>query len=151
MSPLSIIICILGLGILAAVHEIGHFIVARLLKIKVYELSVFVGPKLFSWKRKDIEYYIRLIPLGAYVRFSEIDDETGELKDESRESDQSGQMEAPFSLSCRSGYECYSRHHHFYDLLFKIRFSRAETGCCRAGNAGCRHTDDRRGRYHPKV
>ena len=85
MSPLSIIICILGLGILAAVHEIGHFIVARLLKIKVYELSVFVGPKLFSWKRKDIEYYIRLIPLGAYVRFSEIDDETGELKDDNPE------------------------------------------------------------------
>ena len=55
MSPLSIVICILGLGVLAAVHEIGHFIVARLLKIKVYELSIFVGPKLFSWKRKDID------------------------------------------------------------------------------------------------
>ncbi len=85
MSPLSLVICILGLGILAAVHEIGHFLVARLLKIKVYELSIFVGPKLFSWKRKDIEYYIRLIPLGAYVRFSEIDEETGELKDDNPE------------------------------------------------------------------
>ncbi|MBR4010380.1 MAG: RIP metalloprotease RseP [Clostridiales bacterium] len=85
MSPLSILICILGLGILAAVHEIGHFLVARLLKIKVYELSVFVGPKLFSWKKNDIEYYIRLIPLGAYVRFSEIDEETGELKDDNPE------------------------------------------------------------------
>ena len=70
---------------LAAVHEVGHFLVARLLKIKVYELSIFVGPKLFSWKRKDIEYYIRLIPLGAYVRFSEIDEETGELKDDNPE------------------------------------------------------------------
>lgn len=85
MSPLSIVICILGLGVLAAVHEVGHFLVARLLKIKVYELSIFVGPKLFSWKRKDIEYYIRLIPLGAYVRFSEIDEETGELKDDNPE------------------------------------------------------------------
>ena len=85
MSTLSIVICILGLGVLAAVHEIGHFLVARLLKIKVYELSVFVGPKLFSWKKNDIEYYIRLIPLGAYVRFSEIDEETGELKDDNPE------------------------------------------------------------------
>ena len=85
MSPLSIIICILGLGILAAVHEIGHFIVARILKIKVYELSVFVGPKLFSWKRNGIDYFIRLIPVGAYVRFSEIDEETGELKDDNPE------------------------------------------------------------------
>ncbi len=85
MSVKSIIICLLGLGILAAVHEIGHFIAARILKIKVYELSIFVGPKLFSWKRKDVEYYIRLIPLGAYVRFSEIDEETGELKDDNPE------------------------------------------------------------------
>lgn len=85
MSFQSIVICILGLGILAAVHEIGHFIVARLLKIKVYELSIFVGPKLFSWKRNDIEYYIRLIPLGAYVRFSDFDEETGELKDDNPE------------------------------------------------------------------
>ena len=85
MSVESIIICILGLGILAAVHEIGHFIVARILKIKVYELSIFVGPKLFSWKRKDVEYYIRLIPIGAYVRFSEYDEETGELKDDNPE------------------------------------------------------------------
>ncbi len=85
MSPQSIIICILGLGILAAVHELGHFFVARLLKIKVYELSIFVGPKLFSWKRNDIEYYIRMIPLGAYVRFSDIDEETGELLDDNPE------------------------------------------------------------------
>ncbi len=85
MSPLSIVICILGLGVLAAVHEIGHFIMARILKIKVYELSIFVGPKLFSWKKKDVEYYIRMIPLGAYVRFSEIDEETGELKDDNPE------------------------------------------------------------------
>ncbi len=81
----SIVICILGLGILAAFHEVGHFLVARLLKIKVYELSIFVGPKLIGWKRKDVDYSIRLIPLGAYVRFSEIDEETGELKDDNPE------------------------------------------------------------------
>lgn len=81
----SIVICLLGLGILAAIHEIGHFFVARLLKIKVYELSIFVGPKLLGWTRKGVEYSIRLIPLGAYVRFSEIDEETGELKDDNPE------------------------------------------------------------------
>lgn len=81
----SIVICLLGLGILAAIHEIGHFFVARLLKIKVYELSIFVGPKLFGWTRKGIEYSIRLIPIGAYVRFSEIDEDTGELKDDNPE------------------------------------------------------------------
>ena len=48
MSPLSIIICVLGLGLLAAAHEIGHFLVAHRLGIKVEELSIFVGPSLFS-------------------------------------------------------------------------------------------------------
>lgn len=69
MSVLGIVIAVLGLGLLAAAHEIGHFIVARMLGIKVEELSVFIGPSLFSWKRKGVEYHIRLIPFGAYVRF----------------------------------------------------------------------------------
>ena len=60
MSPLSIIICILGLGILAAVHEIGHFIVARLLKIKVYELS----------GKNELMMYVILPFLSAHLRSS---------------------------------------------------------------------------------
>ncbi len=63
------------LGVLATLHELGHFWVARLLKIKVFEVSIFVGPKLISWTRNDVKFSIRLIPIGAYVRFSEIDDE----------------------------------------------------------------------------
>lgn len=71
----SIIFVIIMLGVLATLHELGHFWVARLLKIKVFEVSIFVGPKLLSWKHKDVNFTIRLIPLGAYVRFTEIDDE----------------------------------------------------------------------------
>jgi len=77
MSPLSIIISILGIGLLAAAHEIGHFLVARKLGIKVEELSVFVGPSLIHWKRNGVEYHIRLIPFGAYVRFPGMEDEDG--------------------------------------------------------------------------
>ena len=77
MSPLSIIIVIFGLGILAAAHEIGHFLAAKRLGIKVEELSVFVGPSLFSWNRKGVDYHIRLIPFGAYVRFAGLEDEDG--------------------------------------------------------------------------
>jgi len=71
----SIIFVIIMLGVLATLHELGHFWVARLLKIKVFEVSIFVGPKLLSWKHKDVNFTIRLIPIGAYVRFTEIDDE----------------------------------------------------------------------------
>src|ERR1035437_9045439 len=79
MSALSIILCILGLGILAAFHEIGHFIAAKRLGIKVEELSIFIGPSLVHWKRKEVEYHIRLIPFGAYVRFAGLEDEDGGL------------------------------------------------------------------------
>ncbi|MBR3248319.1 MAG: RIP metalloprotease RseP [Clostridiales bacterium] len=70
----SIIFVIIMLGVLATLHELGHFWVARLLKIKVFEVSIFVGPKLISWKHKDVNFTIRLIPIGAYVRFTEIDE-----------------------------------------------------------------------------
>ncbi|NLT12647.1 MAG: RIP metalloprotease RseP [Clostridiaceae bacterium] len=79
---ISIIITLFGLGILAAVHEIGHFLVARAFGIKVYELSIFVGPALFSWRRKEVDYSIRLIPFGAYVRFSDFDEQEQEKDDE---------------------------------------------------------------------
>lgn len=71
----SIIFVIIMLGVLATLHELGHFWVARLLKIKVFEVSIFVGPKLLSWKHKDVNFTIRMIPIGAYVRFTEVDEE----------------------------------------------------------------------------
>ena len=73
---LSIFIVIIMLGLLVTVHELGHFWVAKLLGIKAYEVSIFVGPQLFHWKGKDgVEYSIRAIPIGAYVRFTDIDEE----------------------------------------------------------------------------
>lgn len=72
---ISIITVLLVLGILSAAHELGHFFVARLMKVKAYEVSIFVGPALFKWRKKDVDYSIRCIPIGAYVRFSEVDNE----------------------------------------------------------------------------
>ena len=73
---LSIFIVIIMLGILVTIHELGHFWVAKLLGIKAFEVSIFVGPQLFHWKGKDgVEYSIRAIPVGAYVRFTDIDEE----------------------------------------------------------------------------
>lgn len=80
MTITSIIITVLLLGVIAAVHEIGHFFVARAFGIKVYELSIFVGPALFSWKKNGVEYSLRLIPFGAYVRFSEFEEEVDDEK-----------------------------------------------------------------------
>ena len=71
----SIIFVLIMLGVLATLHELGHYWVARLLKIKVFEVSIFVGPKLLKWKHKGVDFALRMIPVGAYVRFTEIDEE----------------------------------------------------------------------------
>ena len=77
MNAWSIVVVILMLGVLVTCHELGHFWAACLLKIKAFEVSIFIGPRLIHWNRKGVDYSIRLIPLGAYVRFSDID-ENGE-------------------------------------------------------------------------
>ena len=78
MNAWSIVVVIIMLGVLVTIHELGHYWVACLLKIRAFEVSIFVGPRLIHWKRKDVDYSIRLIPLGAYVRFTDID-ENGEV------------------------------------------------------------------------
>ena len=77
MNVWSIVVVIIMLGVLVTIHELGHFWVASLLRIKAFEVSIFVGPRLIHWTRKGVDYSIRLIPLGAYVRFTDID-ENGE-------------------------------------------------------------------------
>lgn len=49
-------------------HEFGHFIVAKLVGIKVHEFSIGMGPKLFHKKGKETEYFLRAIPIGGYVK-----------------------------------------------------------------------------------
>jgi regulator of sigma E protease len=61
---------ILVLGILILVHEWGHFIVARLFKVRVDVFSIGFGPRLFGWKRGPTDYRVSAIPLGGYVRMA---------------------------------------------------------------------------------
>ncbi|RMH61041.1 MAG: RIP metalloprotease RseP [Zetaproteobacteria bacterium] len=61
---------IVAIATLIAVHEYGHFIVARKLGVKVEKFSIGFGPALFSWRSRDREvlYVIAAIPLGGYVK-----------------------------------------------------------------------------------
>jgi len=56
------------LGILIFVHELGHFIFAKFLGIKVLKFSLGFGPKLIGKKYGDTEYQISALPLGGYVK-----------------------------------------------------------------------------------
>jgi regulator of sigma E protease len=56
------------LGAAVTLHEFGHFIVAKLLKIRVETFSFGFGPRLFGWKKGHTDYRISLVPLGGYVK-----------------------------------------------------------------------------------
>lgn len=56
------------LGAAVTLHEFGHFIVAKLLKIRVETFSFGFGPRLFGIKRGHTDYRVSLIPLGGYVK-----------------------------------------------------------------------------------
>jgi len=53
-------------------HELGHFWVARKLGMKIEEFAVGFGPKIHSWKRDGIEYSIRWIPAGGFVKLPQM-------------------------------------------------------------------------------
>ena len=59
---------LLLLSFLVFVHEFGHFIVAKLVGVKVLKFSLFFGPPIISRKWGETEYLISSIPLGGYVK-----------------------------------------------------------------------------------
>ena len=63
-----IIMAILGFSLLIIVHELGHFIMAKVNGIKVEEFSIGMGPEIFSKKGKETQYSLRLFPIGGYVK-----------------------------------------------------------------------------------
>lgn len=58
------------LGVLIFVHELGHFLMARRIGVRVITFSLGFGPKLINIKRGDTEYCISAIPLGGYVKMA---------------------------------------------------------------------------------
>lgn len=56
---------------LVAVHEYGHYMVAKKRGIKVPQFSIGFGPKLFTWQRGETEFSIRPLLLGGYVAFAD--------------------------------------------------------------------------------
>lgn len=75
---LGIIKTLVLLGILVIIHEGGHFTVAKLCKVKVNEFSIGFGKLLWSKKKKETQYSIRLIPLGGYVSLEGEDEHSDE-------------------------------------------------------------------------
>ncbi|MDD4797533.1 MAG: M50 family metallopeptidase [Eubacteriales bacterium] len=71
-----ILFAIIAIGILILVHEAGHFFMARMLRVPVYEFSIGFGPRLWQKKKQGISYSVRAMPLGGYVSFADADDDS---------------------------------------------------------------------------
>jgi regulator of sigma E protease len=66
----SVLAFLFVLGVLIFVHELGHFLMARRIGVRVITFSLGFGPKILSFKRGDTEYAISAIPLGGYVKMA---------------------------------------------------------------------------------
>lgn len=67
---LTAIKIIIILGFLVLIHELGHFLVARLCKIKVNEFAIGFGPIIWKKETKNTKYAIRLIPLRGFCKYA---------------------------------------------------------------------------------
>src|SRR6266851_1220212 len=66
------------LGVLVFVHELGHFLAAKRVGIRVLKFQLGFNPTIISFRRGDTEYGIGALPLGGYVKMG------GETPDEAR-------------------------------------------------------------------
>lgn len=73
-----IIIAILFFELIIIVHEGGHFAAARLMKIKVNEFSIGMGPKIFSFTKGETKYSLRWILFGGYCAMEGEDEASSE-------------------------------------------------------------------------
>lgn len=75
---LTVVIALLVFGFLIFIHEFGHYIFARIFKVKINEFSIGMGPKLiwYDSKKTGIRYAISMLPIGGYVAMAGEDDES---------------------------------------------------------------------------
>ena len=77
---ITLILFILILGVIVFVHEFGHFMMAKLNGVYVYEFAIGMGPKIWSKKGKETEYTLRAIPIGGFCMMAGENVEDDDLK-----------------------------------------------------------------------
>jgi regulator of sigma E protease len=67
---MSWLLVFLGFCMLIILHEAGHYVAAKATGMRVESFFLFFGPKLWSFKRGETEYGVKVIPLGGYVKIN---------------------------------------------------------------------------------
>lgn len=73
---------LLSLSILVMLHELGHFVAAKIFKVRVEKFFIFFNPwfSLFRFKKGETEYGMGWLPLGGYVKIAGMIDESMDLE-----------------------------------------------------------------------
>lgn len=77
---MSLILALLGLGIVIFAHELGHFLGARLGGMRVKQFALGFGWRLFGLRRRGTDYRVNAIPFGGYVMVDGVEDEEAEAE-----------------------------------------------------------------------
>ena len=80
MKIIYILAAILIFGFLIAIHELGHFVAAKLCGVQVNEFSIGMGPEIFSRVKGETQYSLRLLPLGGFCAMEGEDEDTGDKR-----------------------------------------------------------------------
>jgi len=75
---MRIVIALIVIGVVVSIHEFGHFIFAKLARCAVLQFAIGFGPKIFSFRKKETEYRLNILPFGGYVKFWGEEGEGGE-------------------------------------------------------------------------
>ncbi|MEE1003216.1 MAG: M50 family metallopeptidase [Acutalibacteraceae bacterium] len=65
-------------GLIVFIHEFGHFIFAKLFKIKVNEFAIGFGPAILKWQKGETQYALRILPFGGYCAMEGEDEESSD-------------------------------------------------------------------------
>ena len=76
MNPIYILAAIVIFGVLVAVHELGHFLTAKLCGVRVNEFSIGMGPVLWKKEAGETQYSLRMLPLGGFCAMEGEDEES---------------------------------------------------------------------------
>ena len=98
------LVVIIVLGVMILVHELGHFLAAKLFRVRVLTFSIGFGRRLFGLKLGDTDYRVSVLPLGGYVKMA------GEDPAETRPGDP-GEREEPTRKRQTAPREARMRRH----------------------------------------
>ncbi len=73
-----ILLAVLFFGLIIFSHELGHFSIARIFKVKINEFAMGMGPAIFKIKGKETKYSLRLFPIGGFVSMEGEDEQSND-------------------------------------------------------------------------